>query len=438
MMRIYTFANGDVVHRYNRSLVAVFQGSRKVLSTSPLNGGYQEGLATVFNHSVQTEHGVEHKLRAPTYAEHMRLIAAELGLDPERSAGISTAAVMENVALQEERFEDLTVTALVTGGVEVNGGRVGDPASFHERAGKTEMLKSGMINPGTINILLLIDADLPPGTLTRALVTCTEAKTAALQELMAGSHYSQGLATGSGTDGTILVANPESALKLTHAGKHAKLGELIGQAVKKAVKEALYRQTGLSPQKQHSLLRRWERFGVTSEVLWSYFSQTEPESGSQTQTVSKADFMQVLHEWEQGGPTVMWASLYIHLLDQLEWGLLFPDEVQEGTRKILEELALHWRTPEVQLGAGMERLHLERQPGDSDDANSAKAERAQTGRAQENMDGTNLTKVERAQADSMQTEPAHANFEKSELIRSLAAEFVAALSGAVAGGMRHV
>ncbi|MHB1406101.1 MAG: adenosylcobinamide amidohydrolase [Desulfitobacteriaceae bacterium] len=413
MMRIYTFANGDVVHRYNRSLVAVFQGSRTVLSTSPLNGGYQEGLATVFNHSVQTEHGVEHKLRASTYEDHMRLIAAELGLDPERSAGISTAADMENVAIQEERFEDLTVTALVTGGVEVNGGRVGDPASFHERAGKTEILK-----PGTINILLMIDADLPSGSLTRALVTCTEAKTAALQELMAGSHYSQGLATGSGTDGTILVANPESPLKLTHAGKHAKLGELIGQAVKKAVKEALYRQTGLSPQKQHSMLRRWERFGVTSEKLWLHFGQTEPESGSQTKTVSKAEFMHVLHEWEQGGLMVVWTSLYIHLLDQLEWGLLSPDEVQEGARKILKELSQHWRTLKVQLGAGTERLHIERQPVDLDDANLAKA---------------NLT-----QTDHAQTEKTSMVSEKSELPRSLVEEFVAAFSGAVAGGMRHV
>ena len=63
---------------------------------------------------------------------------------------------------------------------------------------------------GTINIILYIDGDLAEPLLARALVTCTEAKTAALQELQAGSHYSMGIATGSGTDQTIVVANSES------------------------------------------------------------------------------------------------------------------------------------------------------------------------------------------------------------------------------------
>jgi len=72
--------------------------------------------------------------------------------------------------------------------------------------------------------MLVIDADLPPGIMARALVTCTEAKTAAIQELMAGSNYSNGLATGSGTDQTIVIANPASELYFEGAGKHSKLG----------------------------------------------------------------------------------------------------------------------------------------------------------------------------------------------------------------------
>lgn len=72
--------------------------------------------------------------------------------------------------------------------------------TWHERAGTYFEVMSG-----TINILLHIDADLAPGALVNALVTCTEAKTAAIQELLAPSRYSHGLATGSGTDGTIVV-----------------------------------------------------------------------------------------------------------------------------------------------------------------------------------------------------------------------------------------
>ena len=82
-------------------------------------------------------------------------------------------------------YEDFKVTAIVTAGINVNAVRVGDPTTWHERAGTYFEVMSG-----TINILLHIDADLAPGALVNALVTCTEAKTAAVQELLAPSRYS--------------------------------------------------------------------------------------------------------------------------------------------------------------------------------------------------------------------------------------------------------
>ncbi len=324
---IYTLSNGDCVHRYGKSVVIPFGGARKVLSTSPLNGGYKENLTAVFNNDGNPGAGMACKLRAPTYEEHMRLIASELGLDPDKTAGIGTAASMENVSIKNESFENLTVTAIVTGGVEVNGGRAGDPASFHERVGKTEVL-----NHGTINILLSIDADLPEGTMARALVTCTEAKTAALQELMAGSNYSSGLATGSGTDGTILICNPMSGIVLTNAGKHSKLGELIGRSVKAAVKEALFKQSGLCPGYQHSILRRMKRYGINEEKLWLYYMEKEKETG---EAMSKADFIHRLHMLEMSRGLVTLTSLFVHVLDQLEWELLDPEEAAMAGHMLL-------------------------------------------------------------------------------------------------------
>ena len=73
------------------------------------------------------------------------------------------------------------MTAIITAGIEVNGGRAGDPASYFQESGKIERIG------GTINTILLIGADLPERTMVRALITSTEAKTAALQELMAQS-----------------------------------------------------------------------------------------------------------------------------------------------------------------------------------------------------------------------------------------------------------
>jgi len=323
---IYTLSNGDCVHRYCKSLVVSFCGERKVLSTSPLNGGYQDKLTAVFNNDGNPGAGMACKLRAQSYEEHMKLIASELGLEPEKTAGIGTAASMDNVSIKTESYEELTVTAIVTGGVEVNGGRAGDPSSFSERSGKVEML-----NHGTINIMLVIDANLSEGTMARALVTCTEAKTAALQELMAGSNYSSGLATGSGTDGTIIISNPKSGLSLTNTGKHSKLGELIGLTVKAAVKEALFLQTGLCPNYQHSILKRMKRYGINEEKIWLSYKEDKTSIA-----LKKPDFIHRLHMIEKCSGLVTITSLLVHILDQLDWGLLEIKEAKNAGEMLLD------------------------------------------------------------------------------------------------------
>lgn len=325
MMKIYTLPTGEPVHRYSKCIVVPFSGARRVLSTCPLNGGYREDLTAVFNNDGNPGAGMACTLKAPTYEEHMALIADEIGLDREHAAGMSTAASMENVAICTEQFKSLAVTAVVTGGIEVNGGRVGDPASWYEENGKAHHLK-----PGTINIMVFVNQDLTKGALTRVLVTCTEAKTAAIQELLAPSRYSMGLATGSGTDTTIVVCNAQSEIRLTNAGKHSKLGELIGKAVKQAVKEALRRQSGLCPESQHHVIRRVDRFGITEQTLWERVKETKPDL-----EISRADFSERLHQFSVRGDMVTYVSLYAHLLDQLMWEMLEPEEALDAGRKML-------------------------------------------------------------------------------------------------------
>jgi adenosylcobinamide amidohydrolase len=324
-MRLHILSTGDEVHRYQKSVVIPFSGKRKVLSTSANNGGYQENLTAIYNHDASNGPGMACNMKADTYEEHMAILTDEIGLDRNTTAGISTAAQMENVAINSATFEDLTVTAIVTGGVEVNGGRVGDPSSYHERDNQVYMVK-----PGTINIILCIDGDMPAYAMTRALVTCTEAKTAALQELMSGSRYSRGLATGSGTDGTIVMANSESENYFRHAGKHGKLGELIGLAVKPAVKEALYLQTGLSPEFQHKILRRLKRFGVTEDTIWEVYAEDHDEL--------KATFIEKLEKTDPKNDLVVKVSIIAHLLDQLDWELLSPGEVKKEVASIMKQI----------------------------------------------------------------------------------------------------
>ena len=344
-MVLTTLSTGEEVHFYRKSIVIAFKGNRKVLSTSPDNGGLREDLKAVFNNDGTRGAGIASTLRAPTYAKHMALVASELGLDPLTTAGISTAAQMENVSIKSKTYKEITVTAIVTGGIEVNGGRVGDPASWDE-------LERDVRKPeptsGTINIILHINVNLSPGALVRSLVTCTEAKTAAIQELLAPSKYSMGLATGSGTDSTIIVANTDSDILLTNAGKHCKLGELIGKSVTAAVKEALCKQTGLSPVFQHNVFRRVERFGITNDSLWEKYK----EGGGVS---SRAKFEECVETLMIKDSLVTYTSLYCHLIDQFMWGLISLGEVIMAGNDLLKLMGMSIPDMETKAAGG---IHL--------------------------------------------------------------------------------
>ena len=319
-----TLSTGDKVYFYDKSIVIYFAGARKILSTSLYNGGYHDDYTAVYNYDAKQGAGMPCEMLADTYVEHMRLVSKRLALDPDKVSGMGTAASMENAVVETLSFKELTVTAIVTGGIETNGGRAGDPADYYKPMPKPKY--------GTINIMLLLDCDMPEGTMARALVTCTEAKTAAIQELLEGSKYSNGIATGSGTDQTIIIANSESELYMEGAGKHSKLGELIGKTVKNAVKKALAKQSGLTPAKQHDVFRRLKRFDIKAGDMWQSYSAQDavvvkPEYLLATEKLAKEDIM------------LVYTSLYAHLLDQYLWELISAKEMQMAGQQLLKVLA---------------------------------------------------------------------------------------------------
>lgn len=319
-----TLSTGDKVYFYDKSIVIYFSGARKILSTSLYNGGYHDDYTAVYNYDAKQGAGMPCEMLADTYVEHMRLVSKRLALDPDKVSGMGTAASMENAVVETLSFKELTVTAIVTGGIETNGGRAGDPADYYKPMPKPKY--------GTINIMLLLDCDMPAGTMARALVTCTEAKTAAIQELLEGSKYSNGIATGSGTDQTIIIANSESELYMEGAGKHSKLGELIGKAVKNAVKKALAKQSGLTPAKQHDVFRRLKRFDIKAGDMWQAYS-------AQDAAVVKPEYLLAAEKLAKEDIMLVYTSLYAHLLDQYLWELISAKEMQMAGQQLLKVLA---------------------------------------------------------------------------------------------------
>lgn len=326
----------DKVTYSYRGIYIEFTGKRRVLSTSVLNGGIQEGLTGIFNYNCLAD-DYECSLAEKTYEEELKTNGKSLGLEGENITGISTAAWMEYVAISEETFEDLTVSAIVTGGVDKNAVRVGDPAAYYEKDGVFHIFKNETkITPGTINIILNINQNLPGGVLTRALVTATEAKVTAVQELMLGSLYSTGIATGSGTDGTIIISDATATSVLTDAGEHCKLGELIGKTVKSAVKEALFKLTGACPARQHKVTERGKRFGITTGALWEFYVKYREEFEKKSELYCDSIFQleRVMINADSDSNLVVFVSLYIHLIDQYNWGLLQWGEVLRESRSL--------------------------------------------------------------------------------------------------------
>lgn len=327
-----TLPNGDALTLTARAAVIRFAAPRKTIGTSANCGGLRRDLTAIFNHCDCGTAGVCEPMQGKNLEEHQIFTAKKLGLDPAHTAGLHTAVNLDNLVLHEERFEDLSVTALVSGGADNNACCAGDPTHLHEREGEI-----CSVPPGTINIILLINQCLSDGALAEAMMTATEAKSAVLRDLMQGSCYTNRLATGTGTDGIIVVCNADGGPMLRNAGKHFKLGELIGKAVRRSLPEALFRQTGFSADSQHSALQRLRRFGVTESSILAKCNARAPEQAD----ASRAGLLRM----ERDGFLVAAVSLCAHLLDQVESGMLPMREAACWIRRILDEICCHFSCP---------------------------------------------------------------------------------------------
>lgn len=362
MKRCFSLLNGDRLVCTEQAAVLTFSGPRAVLSTAANGGGLRRDLNAVFNYCDCGPAGVCLPMEGETLQEHQRAVALRLGLDPEHTTGLDTAVNLDNMVLITRQWQELWVTAAVSAGADVNALCAGDSATLTEEAGKLCPVPAG-----TINIFLITGQALSPGAMVELVLTVTEAKTALLRDLMQGSSVSSRLATGTGTDGVVVICrDSRSDPCLLNGGKHFKLGELAAQAVSEATAEALFRQTGLCPEFQHSLLRRLQRFGITARSLRARCPADLP-GGEQA-------FDRALAKLDRDSFAVAAVALYLHLADQLRAGMLTRPQAEDWAIHLLEQLAVHFHLPAPQPApeqplerwletflAGAIRVHLQEQ-----------------------------------------------------------------------------
>lgn len=279
----------------------------------------------MINHTIlHRSHGAA-DLEGGNVEEYIKIVSKRLDLDPERTTGMLTTASIKNAVSVFNSFRGLEVTAIVTGGVEINAGRAGDEASYYQEGENFEPIG------GTINAILIIGADLPEYAMTRAMITATEAKSAALQQLMVPSKYSNGIATGTGTDMMVIVSDSTSPIKLTDAGKHSKLGELIGKCMLDAVIKAVGIQSDITALTQRDMLVRLERFNVDEARYWKVASTLEGEN-------KKHQFIEKLRKNAKDPALVSLTSSVLHIIDEISWGLMPENAGKKAAFALMREV----------------------------------------------------------------------------------------------------
>mgnify|MGYP000359669681 FL=1 len=311
--------DGFEIHRKEKIIYVNFLVQHRVISTCGVNGGLRDDLEGIANHQLCEPQGHDRKgLKVITESpvDYLKSVCEKYGLSPEKRALLGTAANMNYAAVESQEYRGLQVVAISTGGVNTNAGRAGDPADIYEKDGKFISTKGEVDEPdGTINTIIIINKELTRGAMVRSLITASEAKAAALQELAVNSRYSCGLATGTGTDQVGIASRLTGEILLTGAGKHTKLGELIGLTVKDSIKKTLALQDSLTPQSQRSAKVHLERFGIDKEsMIEKICSFLDAEKSK----LLEKNFATI----NRDSVTVAATAALVHLRDKIEWGIL--------------------------------------------------------------------------------------------------------------------
>ena len=148
------------------------------------------------------------------------------GFEPAETVGMMTAVMLEDVSFKLYKEENFTVFIVVTAGV----GNAIDATRSEQH--------SYELVPGTINTWIFVSGNMTEEAFIQGIMTATEAKAKAMQELEVKDAVTGTIATGTSTD-SILIASTQCGEMLEYAGTITPLGKLIGKGVSECTKDAI-------------------------------------------------------------------------------------------------------------------------------------------------------------------------------------------------------
>lgn len=241
-----TLITGGHVTKESTSITILFDDIHYSLSSGQLNGGFHHTLG-VRNQQLTYHIETEKDLPGGSVANYLAQEFEYIDVPVHFSTALLTSATISLHAYTIVQESDTIVETIITGGYNKTAHRAGTGYCYEEKNGDFH-------TPGTINILVFTNKALTDSAMVKAIMTITEAKTAALQDWRVEStnevpKYNTNIdrslakenhtsATGTATDGIILTIDTNGDV-LTDAGSYSLFGDTLAKSVYIGVQRAL-------------------------------------------------------------------------------------------------------------------------------------------------------------------------------------------------------
>jgi len=230
---VVVFHDTQLVLHTPTLIAAQFGAPKQVLSDAAWNGGWIPQAAAVANHQMRPDAISSHA----DFEAYCRAVLHDAGL-PATTALQLTAAALPHGEWVQDACGAPRLTVFVSAGVRRNAVWAGDPATYHEDGEGSYVA----LPAGTLNMMVFVDGALAPAACAHVFTVVAEAKAAVLAARRVPSCYSPRIATGTGTDSTVVVADPAAARRFSTTSTHSELGSRIACVVRTALAAALDRE----------------------------------------------------------------------------------------------------------------------------------------------------------------------------------------------------
>ncbi len=210
-----TTIDGIAVRAGSEAVVIVSAQPLRVLSSAVHGGGFADARAIVNLHVGKNDACADPPAMLTDYARRAGV--------PEPFVGLLTGAWTELAALGEEDGAGIPALAVATVGL-----------SNRIAAGRAPVTRWA---PGTINTIVVVEAEPEPAALVNAVMTVTEVKALLLQETGLRDDAG-GLVSGTSTDAVVIAATGRGA-RHSFGGPASPLGWSVARAAGKALQAGI-------------------------------------------------------------------------------------------------------------------------------------------------------------------------------------------------------